>query len=189
VQSLRLGREAQRLAAERAAIERQREELQRLSAEQNTKIEQMTSELKSQKTGNAEALAQLEEMRQRLKQKEESKPQNILTPAMATVFLSVGSIRSEGRAEGVKIPPGVSHLPLGLVLETADYRSYNVAIKDAQRKVVFSKNGLTLRSGKSLLLRVPTNQVPPGTYSVEVSGVAPSGPQHLRTYQFRVISD
>jgi hypothetical protein len=190
VQSVRLHRESQRLAAERAAIERQREELNRLADEQNTKIDHMASELNAEKSSNAEALAELEDLRQRLKQREGSNQRNISMPAMATLFLYPGSLRSGGGPEEVKIPPGASQLPLGLVLETADYGSYNVVIKDAQKKEVFAKSGLRLSAGKTLFLRVPTIGLTPGsTYSVEVSGVAPSGAQHVRTYQFRVVTD
>jgi anti-sigma factor RsiW len=189
VQSVRLRRESQRLSAERAAIERQREELNRLADEQNTKIDRMASELNAQKSSNAEALAELENLRQRLKQREGSNQQNITMPAMATLFLYPGSLRSGGGPEEVKIPPGASQLPLGLVLETADYGSYNVVIKDAQKKEVLQKNGLRLRAGKTLFLKVATSGLTPGTYSAEVSGVAPSGAQHVRTYQFRVITD
>lgn len=186
VQSVRLRRESQRLADERAAIERQREELN----QQNNKIEQMTSELKAQQSRNAEELAQLEELHQGSKAKEGSNQQKATTPIMATLFLYAGSLRSGGRPEEVRIPPGTSQLPLGLVLETTDYGSYNVVIKDAQKKEVFGKPGLRLRPGKTLFIRVPTTQLTPGNYTVDVSGVAPSGAtEHLRTYQFRVISD
>lgn len=190
VQSVRLRRESQRLADERAAIEQGREELNRLSAEQNTKIERMASELKAQQSRNAEELARLEELRQGPKEIEGSNQQKATTPIMATLFLYAGSLRSGGGPEEVKIPPGSSRLPLGIVLETADYRSYNVVIKDEQKKEVFGKNGLSLRGGKTLLLKVPTSQLTPGNYAVDVSGVAPSGAtEHLRTYQFRVITD
>jgi anti-sigma factor RsiW len=186
VQSVRLRRESQLLAAERAAIEREREELRRISAEQNTKL---VSELKTQQSLNAEALAHLEDLRQRRKEKEEGNQQKATSPVMATVFLYAGSLRSGGGPEEVKIPTGASQLPLGLVLETADYGSYDVVIEDAQKKEVLRKNGLRLRAGKTLFLKVPTGHLTPGIYSVEVSGVAPSGAQHVRTYQFRVIPD
>lgn len=189
-QSVRLSRESQRLVAERVEIERQRAELNRISAEQNAKIERMASELEAEQSGKAEALAQLEELRQKLKPKEVSNEQKATAPTMATLILFAGPLRSGGGAEEVKIPPGVSELSLGLFLETADYRSYNVVIKDAQKKESFTKNGLRLRRGKTLFLTVPTTQLPPGTYSVDVSGVAPSGAsQHLRSYQFRVINN
>lgn len=188
-QSVRLRRESQRLGDERAAIERQREELNRLSDEQNTKNERMASELKAQQSRNAEELARLEELRQGPKEKEGSNQQKATTPIMATLFLYAGSLRGEGGPEEVKIPPGASQLPLGIVLETADYRSYNVVIKDAQKKEVSRKPGLRLRAGKTLFVRVPTTQLTPGNYTVDVSGVASSGAAHLRTYQFRVITD
>jgi hypothetical protein len=190
MQSVRLRRESQRLAAERATIERQREELNRIAAEQNTRIAGRASELEAQQRRNAEELARIEELRQREQQQEGRNQQRAATPTMATLFLYAGSLRSGGRPEEVKISSGASQLPLGLVLETADYRSYNVRIKDAQNKEVLAKDGLSLRSGKTLFLKVPKTKLTPGNYSVDVSGIAPSGTAvHLRTYQFRVIAD
>lgn len=188
LQSFRLRRESQQLADERAAIARQREELNRLSAEQERNIERTTADLKAQQSRNAEELARLEEARKRLKQIEEEGrgQQKAITPAMAAFILSAGSLRGGGPAE-VKITPGASQLPLGLVLETADYRRYSVVIQDVQKKEVFAKTGLSLRSGKTLFIKVPTAQLTPGSYSVDVTGVASTGPEHVRTFQFRVI--
>lgn len=192
VQSVRLSRESQRLVAERTAIEREREALARISAEQNIKIEASASELEAQQRRIDGARAQLEELQKRVEQKERegSDHQKFGLPTMATLILYAGSLRSgDGPAE-VKLSPGASQLPLGLFLETADYRTYNVVIKDAQKKEISSKKGLRLNSRKTLFLKVPTTQLKPGTYDVAVSGVASSGvTEHLRTYQFRVIGD
>ena len=189
VQSVRLRRESQRMATEKAAIERQREELNRIAAEQNSRIEAKESEIKAQELRNAEELARIEELRQTTKEKEGGNQQKAPHSVMAMLFLSAGSLRSTGGPSEVKIPPSVSHLPLGLVLETADYRSYHVVIKNAQRRGILKKNGLRLRPGsKTLILAVPTGQLTPGNYSVDVSGIASSGvEEHLRTFQFRVI--
>jgi hypothetical protein len=189
VQSVRLRRESQRLVSERAAIEREREELNRIAAEQNTKIEEKASELKAQERHNAEEVARIEELRQTAKEKEGSNQQKAPPSVMATLFLYAGSLRGSGGPSEVKIAPGASQLPLGLILETADYRSYDVVIKDAQKKDIFAKNGLSLRPGKTLFFKVPTSQLTPGDYSVDVSGIASSGTEHVRTFQFRVISD
>jgi hypothetical protein len=192
VQSVRLRRESQRLESERAAIEREREALTRLSAEQNTRIEVSASELEAQQRRIAEARAQLEELRKRAQQTEREgrDQQKAGTPIMATLILYPGSLRGGDGPTEVKIPPGASQLPLGLVLETADYRSYDVVIKNAQKKEIFPKKGLRLHPRKTLFLKVPTTQLKPGTYYVDVSGVASSGATaHLRTYQFRVISE
>jgi len=190
VQSVRLRRESQQLADERAAIARQREELNRVAAEQNTRIEEKASEIKAQELRNAEELARLEELRQKEKEKEGSNPPKAASSSMATLFLYAGSLRGSGGPPKVKIPHDASLLLLGLVLETADYTSYNVVIKDVQKKEIFAKDGLRLRSGKTLILKVPTTQLTSGNYSVDVSGVASSGiNEHLRTFQFRVISN
>jgi len=189
VQSVRLRRESQRLVAERAAIEREREELNRIAAEQNTRIAGRTSELEAQQRRNAEESARIEELRQSEKQKEGSNQQKSPTPTMATLVLYAGSLRSGGGPEEVKIPPGARELPLKLVLEAADYQSYNVVIKDAQKNEILGKTGLRLRAGKTLFLKVPTTKLTPGNYYVDVSGVASSGPEHVRSFQFRVISD
>lgn len=188
LQSFRLRRESQQLADERAAIARQREELNQLSAEQDHKIERMTADLKAQQSRNEEELARLEESRKRLKQiaEEGSGQQKAVTPTMATFILFAGSLRG-GNPPEVKITPGASRFPLGLVLETADYRRYSVVIQDAQKAAVFEKKGLSLRPGKTLVVKVPTILLAPGDFSVDVSGVSSSGPEHVRTFQFRVI--
>lgn len=188
VQSVRLRRESQQLADERAALARQGEELNRLSAEHDRKIELATADLKAQQNHIAEELARLEESRKRLKQIEEEGrgQQKTVTPTMATFILSAGSLRGGGGPAEVKIPAGASHMPLGLVLETAKYRSYNVVIQDAQKATVFEKKGLSLRSGKTLFVKVPTILLAPGNYSVDLSGITPSRAEHVRTFQFRV---
>lgn len=192
VQSVRLRRESQRLASERAAIDQEREAMTRLSAEQKTRSEASASKLEAQQRSIAEARAQLEALRKRAQQTEREgiDQQKAGAPAMATLILYAGSLRGgDGPAE-VKIPPDASQLPLKLVLETAYYRRYDVVIKNAEEKELFPKNGLKLRPGKTLFLKVPTTYLKPGTYYVDVSGVASSGAtKHLRTYQFRVISD
>ena len=190
VQSVRLRRESRQLADERAAIARRREELNRIAAEQDTKIEEKASEIKAQERRNAEIQSRLEALEQKLKPKEAGLQQKATTSSMATLFLYAGSLRGGGGLAEVKIPPSAFYLSLGLVLEASDYRSYNVVIKNAQKKEIFEKTGLSLRPGKTLILAVPTAKLTPDDYSVDVSGVASSGiEEHLRTFQFRVISN
>jgi hypothetical protein len=165
--------------------------LNRTAADQNTRIEEKASEIKAQERRNAEIQARLEALEQKLKPKEVGLQQKATTSSMATLFLYAGSLRGGGGLAEAKIPPGAFYLSLGLILETSDYRSYNVVIKDARKKEVFETNGLSLRAGKTLFLKVPTVKLTPGgDYSVDVSGVASSGiEEHLRTFQFRVISN
>ena len=188
-QSVRLRNESQRLETERAAIARQREELNRLSAEQREKIDQIASALKDEQSRNDRAQELLKELQQRQKAGESVAPQKG-GPTLASLILLPGSLRSEGASKELIISPGTSAVQLQLVLQAADYRKYRVIVKNSQAVEIRQKNALKPQrssSGSTLSLQLPARLLPPGDYIVNVSGVAASGAvESVSDYVFHV---
>ena len=184
LQSVRLRNQSQRLEAERAAIEQQREELNRLSAEQRDKIDQIASTLKEEQNRNERAQELLKELEQRQKAGEVGAQQKAAS-TLASLILLPGSLRSEGARKELIISPGTAKVQLQLVLQAADYRSYRVIIRGPANTEI--QNVVRRGSGKTLSLQLPARRLPPGDYAVSVSGVTPSGAvESVSDYVFHV---
>lgn len=177
--------ESERLAAERALLTRQKEELEKLEIEHQARNEQITAEMQREKERLAEKLSALEEA-DRLRP-----PTNRPPAGFATVFLTPGSVRSGGDRSELKLLPATTTVQLFMDLERNDYSKYGVTIKDVDNdKVVFSKKGLEPRktgSGHVLVLLVPANRLPASDYNVSVHGLTASGAlESVEDYAFRV---
>jgi anti-sigma factor RsiW len=175
VQSMRLRNESNRLEAERAAIARQRGDLNRLSAEQREKLDQIARDEQS-----------LNDRAQELQQRQKaSEPPQKTTPILASLMLFPGGLRSGGVKE-LTLAPGMSGVEIQLVLRSADYPSYRVIIRSPGNKET-QRTGLKASSGKVLSLKLSAAELPPGDYAVGVSGVAPSGAvESVSDYVFHV---
>jgi hypothetical protein len=199
---LRLRGETERINSERAALQRQKEELEKLSTEQNTRAEQLTAELQraQDQTPAAHAWAiraqdrkSIQELRQALKLKETGTQKSLLG-TFAKVFLIPGSVRnSDAGQRELVIGPETKLARLQTALEKNDYPTYNATIQTADGSVVFRKNGLkshNIPSGPQLLLSLPSRLLTPNSsYIVHVDGVTASGQvESVSDYQFRVLS-
>lgn len=188
---LRLRSESERLASERAALQRQKEELDKLSGQQLTRTEQLNAELQRERDQRAEDLKLIEELQRAGKLKEPTNRSPVLS-TFAAVFLTPGSLRSGGggRRE-LAIGPGTTTARLQLALEKNDYPNYSAEIKTADGTVVFRKDGLKPHnggSGQQLLLSLPSRRLAPGDYNAHVDGVTASGQvESVNDYAFRVV--
>jgi len=177
--------ETERLSTERAVLQRQKEELDKLALEQQTRNNESAAEMQREREHLAERLSALEEASR------PSTPTNRLTAGFATIFLTPGSLRSGGGRSHLKLPPGTATAQLFIELERNDYPSYDASIKGVDNEqVVFSQRRLKPRktgSGQVLVLLVPANRLPPADYNVSVHGVTKSGElESVQDYPFRV---
>ncbi len=175
VQSVRLRNESQRLAAERAEGARQRDELARLSAESS----RTASELREE-----QARAQrLEDLVSELQQPQGEKPG---TPTLVSFFLTPGSLRSGGGPKELSLGRSANEVRLTLALDSVDYPKYRVTIT-GPRGAIPTRIVQPTRS-QTIVLRLRASLLPPGRYTVEVSGVTPNGDvEPVRDYPFKVI--
>jgi hypothetical protein len=180
-------RESERVAAERALLQRQKEELDKQALEQQAKNEQITAEMKRDQERLAEKLSALEEADKQIT----PTPQQPV--GFASVFLSPGSLRSGGDRSELKVRPDTTTAKLFIELERNDYPSYSVTIRAVDNdQVVFSKKGIkprTTGAGQVLVVLVPANRLPPSDYNVSVDGVTASGGlESVEDYAFRASS-
>jgi hypothetical protein len=187
---LRLRSESERLAAAQAAVQRQKEELDGMAAQQGTRTAQLNTDLQREKDQRAEDLKLIEEL-QLANERKERQNQPLLS-TFATVFLTPGSSRSGGQRQSELTMGSKTTIAwIQLALEKIEYSAYNAAIT-ADGAEVFRRNGLkahNTRSGAQLLLSLPSQRLLPGDYLVHVEGVTGSGQiESVNDYVFRVIT-
>jgi type II secretory pathway pseudopilin PulG len=174
---LRLRKESEQLRAERAALQQRKEELDKRASQQGTDTQQLTAELQREREQRAADLKLIAELQQTREFKEKPTGQPVLT-AIATVFLTPGSLRSSGGGQSdLIIGSKTTAARVQLALEKNDYPSYSATLKTADRAVVFRKDGLKPRNNRSvsqLLLYIPF-RLNPGDYIITASGRSPSG--------------
>jgi hypothetical protein len=185
---MRLRSESNRLVAERAAIEQQRLELERKLADHQLSTEQVRAELeraRQQREADEKLIAELKQTQKRSDQTEASMASTL------PVFLFPGSTRGAGPVKEVSITRDTSAIRLNLVLEAGDYPKYNVEITNSQGAKILQPKGLRprhSRSGPMLPLQVSTQLLPPGDYTILVTGVtSSSADEPVNNYPFRVI--
>ena len=102
-------------------------------------------------------------------------PDQSSTGTTLSFSLTTTSLRSGGSDNQFKIDTNTSHVQLSLPLETNEYRSYNVTIRNVDKGVLIQRPGLKpqrTKSGQQLVFRIPAR---PGDYAIEVSGRSRSG--------------
>jgi negative regulator of sigma E activity len=179
---LRLRRESQRLADRQAGLEREKSELQKSASEQRVATEQLRTELKEerrQREADEQRIAELVV--------EQNQKASASSPTIATLFLP-RLLRSGPESERKLSPPaGTSKVRLLLAVESIDYQSFLVEVKNQQDKVVFPQKVRPPRSGKVISVTIPSSLLPAGAYSVQVSGISTGGSSELvGNYSFRI---
>ncbi|MGH9928537.1 MAG: hypothetical protein ACREA9_04810 [Pyrinomonadaceae bacterium] len=184
---LRLRGESDRLAAERAAVLRQKEDLDKQSTEQRARTEQLTADLQQARDQRAEDLKRIEEL-QRNQKPAESGQRTIF--GTITLLLAPGSLRSGGGGPQLTVGPETSTAQLNLLLQRNEYPRYSVSIKTADGAVIFSQKRLKPHktgSGEVLGISVPSRRLSPGDYTVHVDGLTSTEKvESVEDYEFRV---
>ena len=184
---LRLRSESERINSERAALQRQKEQLDQLALEQRAQTERIAADLQRERNQREQDQKLIEELLRN--QKREGQGQRSLLGTVASIFLTPGSLRSGGSSNQLTLQPHTRFVELKLLLERDDYRSYRARVNSASAEV-FNQRGLKPRktgSGQILLLSIPSDRLPPDDYVVTVHGLTPSGQvESVSDYAFRV---
>lgn len=184
---LRLRGESDRLAAERAEIQRQEEDLDRHSTEQQARTDLLAAELQEARDQRAEDLKRIEELQRNQKPAE---PGQRTIFGTITLLLAPGSLRSGGRGPQLTVGPETSTAQLNLLLQRNEYPRYSVSVKTADGAVMFSQERLKPHktgSGEVLGISVPSRRLPAGDYTVHVDGLTSTGKiESVEDYEFRV---
>jgi hypothetical protein len=178
---IRLRRESQQLAEQQAALERQKSELQKSASEQQLATEQLRTELKEEQQKR-------EADQQRIAELIEAQNQKLTgsSGTLATLFLLPSSRSSEVEKE-LKLPAGTSRIRLQLAVDSIDYRGFLVEVRNSQDKVISQSKAPPPRSGKLVTITILSKLLPPGSYSLQLSGTSPDGTSELvGNYNFRI---
>lgn len=181
VEWMRLRAESRRLVVERSKLEQQEKAF---ANELNDRNSEITARLEDALAENDRLLKQLESSQ---KETPESKPKNL----SVAFFIAPGGFRGGGGENRVTISSKIPEVRLNLGLESSDYSSYNATVQTVDGKTVWSRNRLRAqpgRSGKVVELKVPSSQLPNGTYIAELTGLSTSGVlEPVMKYSFRVV--
>ncbi|HWP55828.1 MAG TPA: hypothetical protein VN476_16990 [Pyrinomonadaceae bacterium] len=183
---LKLRSESQQLAAERAALEQQRQALEKRTAEQQSRSEQLTAEILREKQQLEADRKKLEELKGAQIAANKTQSQT-LAGSVATLFLAPGSTRGSGDPAELSVPMGTSRIRLELGVESVGFPQYRAVIKDSRNSPIYQQRLRSSRSSRVLSLLVPASSLPPGKYVVELTGLAFAGSaETIDEYPFSV---
>jgi hypothetical protein len=187
---IKLRNESQRVETERAALEQRRQELEKTTTEQQSRSNQLSAELQMEKEKREHDQKKIEELQRALNQTEQ--PGSLTTPStFATILLFSGLTRGESGGNELIVSPGTVTVKLNLVLDSDEYPSYKVIIRNAQT-IAAQRAGLKPRRSRSnqiITVQIPAKLLTPGDYTVRLSGVSSSGAiEPVADYAFRVTS-
>ena len=113
-------------------------------------------------------------------------PVERIVPRNPVLALFAGTVRSEGKNKILKIPANAKNATLQLNLESADYKTYQAQLQDAEGNVIFQNVNLKIRN-KKVNFRVPTANLANGDYLIALSGKNEAGEKEsVADFQFRV---
>jgi hypothetical protein len=131
---------------------------------------------------------QLEADQQRIDELTQALNQKPPTPsaAIATLFLLPTSRSSRNERE-LKLAAETSKISLQLAVSSIDYHSFVAEVKNSQQQVVSRPKAGAPRPGKPVIVTIPSKLLPPGAYSLQLSGVLPDGTnESVGNYGFRI---
>jgi len=165
-------RDERRFNTERAQIEQQRQDLEKRLSDQQSKTNQLATDLKDSQAEEGRLQRQLEAT------KEELASTNAQPAAPASIFLFANSSRGSGKRDVLTVPSNVSTIRLKLVVDSDDYATYRATIKSPDNRDVLTKSGLKPRrlgQARTLVLEFPSRLLSSGEYVVSIGGRTPSG--------------
>ena len=178
---LRIRRESRQLADQRAALERQKLELQKSAAEQRLATDQMTAELKDKQTKLEADQQRIDELTQALNQKPVAS-----SATTATIFLLPTS-RSSPEKE-ISLAAGISKIRLQLAVSSIDYPAFVAEVRNSQQQEIAHPKVGAPRAGKPVIITILSKLLPSGAYSLQLSGVLTDGTHEpVGNYSFRII--
>lgn len=180
------------LNLQRAAIEQQRRDLEQKLAAQEAITKRNDIDLQKSLAEEARLRRELEDTQKLLAAQEQPAQNNRQPSLLASISLYSSSSRAPDQPPELIVPPTARTIQLRLVLDPdADYDAYIATIKSAADDNVLTSGVLKARrSGRSRIIdfSFAANKLPPGEYSVRVSGRTPSGTyDDVGSYQVRVL--
>lgn len=166
---IRARREVNQLRNERAALEQRTRELENRSAAQNTRIEQLASELDRTREGIKQSPTP------------NASPELNVTergPSVATGVVIARLVRSKNNRQVLNVSPAASVLRLHIVIGKGNYQSYGVIIGDDNGEVFRHDQARPQQTLNAYFIEVeiPLRQLlPRHRYLLKVSGVDATG--------------
>jgi len=166
---IRARREVNQLRNERAALEQRTRELENKSAAQNTRIEQLASELDRAREGIKQSPTP------------NASPELNVTergPSVATGIVIARLVRSKNNRQILNVSPAASVLRLHIVIEKGNYQSYGVIIGDDNGEVFRHDQARPQQTLNAyfIVVEIPLRQLlPRHRYLLKVSGVDATG--------------
>ena len=177
---INLRRQTRQVADQRAALERQKVELEKSAAEQRLATEQTTAALKEKQQRLEAEQRRLDELIQ------QNQKANAPSASIATLFLTP-SLRSSDTGTQLKPAAGISKIKLQLAVNSIDYRGFVVEVKNSHDQVIFRSKIPAPHSGRVVSVTIPSHMLPPGSYSLQLSGISSDSTAELvGNYSFRI---
>jgi hypothetical protein len=113
------------------------------------------------------------------------------SPALIAVNLIPNLTRTANNIPAVGLPADTQFVQFSLALLDDNYPAYRVALRDANGRELWSKDGLTSKSspdGMAIVFLVPGSLLAPADYTLTLSGISTSKtPETINTFLFRTV--
>ncbi|MBC7910249.1 MAG: zf-HC2 domain-containing protein [Pyrinomonadaceae bacterium] len=106
-------------------------------------------------------------------------------PFIATLILSAGATRSEGRVPELSLPAGAQAAQIKLMLETNDYAGYRAVLTDEDGAPIWTSGALKARE-QTVTLNLPARFLREGDYFLKLNGLEANTSAPAAEYSFRV---
>jgi cell division protein FtsB len=173
-QYARSGRELDRVAAARAALERKEKDLQKEITSLKARNEELEQQIEAGRTQPATGPA----------------PQRRAETLVASFELSAGPARDTGRARTLVLPKETGEVRLTVPVSASPDGPYRAVLKTVDGKKIWGQGSLrTLSgpSGRSIVARIPASRLSSDDYILTLSYVGPEGQSRdVGDYYFRV---
>jgi chorismate mutase len=188
----RLQNQIEQMRAQQATPQGQTLHLQQQLAELRSRNDQLTNELQREQSERATLQQELAALKTQGGPGDRPTPQpGPSLPSMVTFALTPGLVRDMGSTKKLSVPPGTKLVQLQLDLPADDYNKYRAVLQNAEGGEISSQ---TLPKPKTpdnddvFHLILPAYILPPGDYSVKLSGINANGDlEDLAKYSFRVV--
>jgi Tfp pilus assembly protein PilN len=171
------------LLLENAGLRKQMREGQTEQAALNQREQQLQKQLNEQRSANAEALKELERVRESQTNLSQLKTVSLLLPPPT---------RGGGRITSIALGPGTNLAVLLLALESDDFPAYRATLRDpAGNRILWRSTNLeatSLDERKLVSISVPAGLLKEQNYLVELTGIPARGSaEPIAGYPFRVV--
>ncbi len=183
------------LFVERTRLSRQVASLQNeqtIQAQHSRDLAQQKQQLEEQMVATRrrgdELSIEQERLRERLRKAEMQQVESArpAQPTFLSFMLLPSQVRGSGNSQQLTVPGGTPQVRLQMKLESRDYRSYEVKLREVDGGEIFSRQALK-STGSRISVKVPARRLTRGDYILTLSGVNPTGETaEINRYFFRV---